>query len=98
MNLEANTKNPIIIHPILFAIFPIIFLFSYNIGELKFQDIFLPLLLVLPITTGVWISLRYILKNTVKAAFIVSILLIIFFSYGHIYELFYNVTIGNVDI
>ena len=98
MNLEANTKNPIIIHPILFAIFPIIFLFSYNIGELKFQDIFLPLLLVLPITIGVWISLRYILKNTVKAAFIVSILLIIFFSYGHIYELFDNVTIGNVDI
>ncbi len=95
--MKTNSKS-IIIHPILFAIFPIIFLFSNNIEELKFQDIFLPLLLVLSITIGVWISLRYVLKNAVKSGFIVSILLVLFFSYGHIYGLFDNVTIGNADI
>ena len=94
--MKTNSKS-IVFHPILFAIFPVIFLFSNNIEELEFQDIFLPLLLVLSITIGVWLSLRYVLKNTLKAAFIVSILLVIFFSYGHIYELFDNVIV-NPDI
>ena len=96
--MKTNSKSTVIIHPILFAIFPIVFLFSNNIHELKFQEIFLPLLLILPIVIGLWILLRYILKNALKAGFIVSILLVVFFSYGHIYELFDTITIGDVDI
>ncbi|SVC08279.1 uncharacterized protein METZ01_LOCUS261133, partial [marine metagenome] len=96
--MKTDSKSAVIIHPILFAIFPIVFLFSNNIHELKFQEIFLPLLLIFPIVIGLWISLRYILKNALKAGFIVSILLVVFFSYGHIYELFDTITIGDVDI
>jgi len=87
-----------IIHPILFAIFPILSFFSYNVRELSFEEIFLSLSFVLAFTIGIWFSLSYILKNARKSAFIISLLLVLFFSYGHVYNLIDNVTIDGLDI
>ena len=98
MSLKISFKGPVIIHPILFAIFPILSIFSYNVRELSFQEIFLPLFLVLAFTVGIWISLRYILKNTGKSAFIISLLLVLFFSFGHVYNLVDGVAIDGLDI
>ena len=98
MSLKISFKRSVIIHPILFAIFPILSIFSYNVRELSFQEIFLPLFLVLAFTVGIWISLRYILKNTRKSAFIISLLLVLFFSFGHVYNLVDDVTIDGLDI
>ena len=56
-------KKSLIIHPFLLSIFPIIALFSSNVRELSFQEMFLPMVLILSFTTGIWILLRYILKN-----------------------------------
>ena len=96
--MKAGSISHIILHPILLAIFPILSIFSYNVRELSFQEIFLPLFLVLAFTVGIWISLRYILKNTRKSAFIISLLLVLFFSFGHVYNLVDDVTIDGLDI
>ena len=98
MSLKISFKRPIIIHPILFAIFPILSFFSYNVRELSFEEIFLSLFFVLAFTIGIWLSLSYILKNARKSAFIISLLLVLFFSYGHVYNLIDNVTIDGLDI
>jgi len=80
-------KRTIIIHPFLFAIFPIIFLFSNNVNSLYPNEIILPLLLVILITFLIWIAISFVLKSKIKSGFITSLGLIVFFSYGHIFIL-----------
>ena len=75
-------------HPFLFAIFPIISLFSFNVNEVFPEEIILPLFFVITITFVIWIVLGYLLKSRIKSGFIVSIGLVLFFSYGYIYILF----------
>jgi len=79
------TKSTVI-HPFLFAIFPIIFLFSQNLN-VEPEKIVLPILIVIIVTLVFWIVLSFLLKSRIKSGFIVSLGLVIFFSYGHIYIL-----------
>ncbi len=80
-------KSSKVIHPFLLAIFPIIFLFSHNVNSLSPEVIIFPLFFVIAITFLIWIVLGFLLKSRIKSGFIVSIGLILFFSYGHIYIL-----------
>jgi len=92
-------KKAIIIHPFLFAIFPILFLLAYNIRESSFLEIFIPSAIVLGFTLLLllfgWLILR---KNIRKSAILVSIFLILFFSYGRIYEKIREFQIGSFVI
>ena len=76
-----------VIHPLLFAIIPIFFLFSNNVNSVSPSEIIVPLLLVIIIAFLIWIGLSFVLKNRIKSGFITSLGLILFFSYGHIYIL-----------
>jgi len=78
-------NKSIVIHPFLFAIYPIIFLFSVNTDSTFPEEIIFPLVFVLVITFLIWIALGYLLKSRIKSGFIVSSGLVLFFSYGHIY-------------
>jgi len=71
----------------LFAIFPIIFLFSNNVNSVYPNEIILPLLLSILITFLIWIAISFVLKSKIKSGFITSLGLIVFFSYGHIFIL-----------
>ena len=51
------------------------------------EELVLPLSIALIFTFVIWILLGFILKNRIKSGFIVSIGLVIFFSYGHIFIL-----------
>ena len=74
-------------HPFLFAIFPVLIIFSQNRNFLQWNEIILPIVVVLVITFVIWILLVLIIKNTKKAGLIVSFGVGIFFSYSHIYNL-----------
>lgn len=88
-------KKPFVIHPFLFAIFFILFLFAYNIHELLFSQIMFPLAIVLGFTfVFVWLS-KFILKDNIKRGIIVSLFLVMFFSYGHIMAIIGNKRLGN---
>ena len=82
MKLTTST----VIHPFLFAIFPIIFLFSENLN-VEPIEIVLPILITIIVTIVIWIVLNFLLKSRIKSGLIVSLGLAIFFSYGHIYIL-----------
>jgi len=72
-------------HPVLFATFPVLFLFSQNLNELKIQDVIIPLLLIIALSFVIWLSIGYVIKNYRKAGFVTSIGVMIFFTYGHFY-------------
>jgi len=79
-----------LIHPFLFAIFPVVFLYSNNMDILPFEGFLLPLLFVLLLSVSLWIILRFILHNGKKAGFLVSLYIILIFFYGHISNLLYD--------
>ena len=78
-------KKSFVLHPFLFALLPIIFLYSLNVGEVFAHEIIQPILLAIFITFVIWIALSFVLKSKIKSGFITSLGLIIFFYYGHIF-------------
>ena len=88
MSLKNRIKKTIVLHPVLFAIFPIGFLYSINLHTLVLEDILIPLSLVVAATILLWILLRYLFKSTEKSGMLVSVYLALFFTYGHIFFLF----------
>lgn len=76
-------------HPFLFVIFPIIFAYANNMHEIKTVQVFLPIVIVLSIIFLLWFGLRFFFNNKRKIALIISLLIVLFFSYGHVY-LFIN--------
>lgn len=79
-----NEKIPL--HVTLFAVFPVLFIYSTNIDEVFLEETFLPITTILVITLGAFFLTRFILKDPFKAGIITTIALIIFFSYGHVFE------------
>ncbi|NQU94802.1 MAG: hypothetical protein HQ549_01040 [Candidatus Omnitrophica bacterium] len=80
-------KKMRVIHPFLFAISPVLFLFAFNIGQLSFHQIIVPLLVVLGMTFTAMLLLYLFLKNAKKAGIIITIFWISFFSYRTVYVL-----------
>jgi hypothetical protein len=79
-------KKPPIIHPFLFALFPILALYTYNAGviPISFEELALPIALALAVSLVLYLVLRLLLKNAYKAGLLTSLFMIWFFSYGHI--------------
>ena len=93
--LKIKSKK---IHPFLVGIFPILIIYSQNIGRVEITELFLPVIIIVGLTIGLYYFLKSILKNENKSAIIVTLILIMLFSYGHIYYLLSDVMIDEFDI
>ena len=82
--MEDKKKKSLVIHPFLFAIFPVFFLYAHNIHYLPIVEIVIPLGISLGITIVLWLVLGFRL-NKKKSGLIVSLALVLFFTYGHLY-------------
>ena len=82
--MEDKKKKSLVIHPFLFAIFPVIFVYANNIHYLPIVEIVIPLGISLGIAIVLWLVLSFPLDKK-KSGFIVSIALVLFFTYGHLY-------------
>lgn len=80
-------KEKLSLHPFLFGIFPIIFIFAINIQEIRFIEIVPLVAVILVITFILLIFTSIIFKNKKSGSFVISIGIILFFSYGHLYSL-----------
>jgi len=94
---ELKTKSKKI-HPFLVAIFPTLIIYSQNIGRVEIEELILPVIIIVGPTIGLYYFLKSILKNENKSAIIVTLILIMLFSYGHIYYLLNGVMIDEFDI
>lgn len=88
------------IHPIIFAIFPILFLYKHNVDRLSPEVVIVPLIVSISATVVCWLVLTLLLKDVRRAGILTSVLLIMLFSYGHVRDLLIDsfIVIGNNEI
>src|ERR1044072_4294005 len=83
------------LHPFLFAVYPILALLAFNISEVDFPSGLRPLALS-TLLAGLLILVFYVFfRDWKKAALMSTLILILFFSYGHIYLLLKGVAVGG---
>jgi hypothetical protein len=71
------------LHPFLLAAYPILFLFSQNLGEVELGDALLPLALVLAVVAAIlWLS-RIVSSDLRRGAIVVSAIATLVLGYGH---------------
>lgn len=77
-------------YPILFGLYPVLALTAHNITQINLSSTYRPILLSAAFSIVLFGSLRLIVRSWFRAAMLVSLLLILFFSYGHVYSLLKN--------
>ena len=97
MDMEIK-KNSKILHPFLIAFFPIIAVYSVNIGLIQLEQFIFPTILIIGSAFLLFLCLKYVLKNGKKAALIVSLAFIIFFSFGHTYNILNQASTSDIDL
>jgi hypothetical protein len=86
-------KKPRVVHPLLVAFYPILFLYAHNMGEMKANQILLLLGVSFGLALFIWLLLGLWLKDRAKAGLLTSIFVFLLFTYGHFYYL-----LGKQDI
>ncbi len=83
---DAAVRKPTPIHPLLFAIAPILFLFSHNATRLPVSpdELLLPLAVSLAGALALWLLLWLVMRSRRRAALVVSLFLALFFLYGRV--------------
>ncbi|MDC0358736.1 sulfatase-like hydrolase/transferase [Oligoflexia bacterium] len=72
------------LHPFFVAVYPILFLYSYNITLFPGHVIIRPICLMLSLVVLFLVLLGRILGNWRKAGVLISFVLVVFFSFGHV--------------
>ncbi|MCK4606625.1 MAG: sulfatase-like hydrolase/transferase [candidate division Zixibacteria bacterium] len=80
-------KDWFVLHPYLFGLFPILFLYTQNAGELELSETILPVALMALCVTILTLLFRLALRNAHAAGIMVTVLLLWFFSFGHLVKL-----------
>ena len=78
-----KSKQRFPMYPFIFALYPVLFLYAKNMDLVGFTDCIKPLLIVCVVTLGLLLLAKALLKNNTKAGILVSLLLLVFFSYGN---------------
>lgn len=95
--IPAVMKKSLVYHPFLFAIYPVLFLFANNIGQVRLTEIIKPLIIVLLITSLLFALFKLLLKDVHKAGFEVALLLLLTFTYGQVNNLLSDVGLITND-
>jgi hypothetical protein len=74
----------------LFAIYPVLFLYSSNIDQTSIDRVLWPLLISLAVVIPAFYLLNLFLKDIRKSAFYISAFLVLFYGIGHIHSFIYG--------
>lgn len=98
-NGEKERMNKLkFIHPFLFAIYPALFLYAYNINLFRENVLIIPLLLSLAFAGIAFLICSLIIKKIDISATISSLLILTFFSYSRIKEPLKNIIMESDKI
>jgi hypothetical protein len=90
MNEERINQEPgrraLPFHPFLFAVAPILFVYAYNGARIPIdpRELLMPIALSLAVTAVLWAVLGLLFRSAARAAAVVTLFLVLSFSYGHI--------------
>jgi hypothetical protein len=98
----ASIKR-LVIHPFLWSVYPILMLVAYNIQSVTTWMVYRPIVVSLIVAGILFGLLNLILRNAQKAGLIVTLLMLLFFSYGHVFGIFkqnpiFGITFGRHSI
>jgi hypothetical protein len=81
---RPRTTRPFPFHHLLFALAPILFLYSHNAARLPIapSELVLPLAVSSAAALGLWLLLWLVMRSSRRAALVVSLFLALFFLYG----------------
>lgn len=77
-------------------LYPVLYLFARNADLFRFREIVVPLLFVLLPAMAAWLLLRLFVRDPHKAALLVSLAVLFFFSYGHVKNAVLALTPGDI--
>lgn len=72
-------------YPILFGAYPVLALMAVNVGQIKLEAGWRPLIVSVLFAGILFVLLLLILRDWNRAAFLSTLLMALFFSYGHVY-------------
>jgi len=84
---SPGPRKPVLLHPFLLAILPILFLYSHNMSELSIDELLLPLVIAAGASLLVWLLSAMIMHERLRAGLLASFFWLWFFSCGHLYDL-----------
>lgn len=86
------TKRGVVVHPFLFAVFPILSLYSNNVGQALFSEAIAPILIGLAATIVLSLALRPLLTDAHRRGLVISGIWTLFYAYGPLLDFFRSVT------
>lgn len=96
---ESSMNKIASVHPLLFALFPVLFLYSANAASFPLRVILVPSLIVMVIALAVWAAAHRLMRDHRRAALLVSWFFILFFAYGRVHDaLWHFLTIEPLTI
>ncbi len=93
LGIKLN-KSPVL-YFVLFALYPILALYSDNIDQDPnlWQIAFLLIILIGAISISIFLFINYFIKDSQKAGLIVLLLVFLFYCYGYFFDYFYRIGI-----
>jgi len=85
-----------LLHPFLFGLYPVLYQLAVNISEISIDHGYRPLAVSLFAVVLLLLSFRFIYRDWTKAALAATVLLILFYSYGHVYIALKGITLGGM--
>ena len=82
-------------YPFSFAVYPVLALLAFNISEVGFSSGFRPLLLSLVLAGLLFLAFYGVFRERQRAALLTTLILILFYAYGHIYILLKGLNIDG---
>lgn len=79
-------KRSLTIHPLLFALFPVLAQYSFNIEQIRASEIFFPAIVTIGGALVLWLLVAFVVRNLERAALLVTPFILLFLSYGSIYS------------
>ncbi len=98
VNKEVNRLKRIPFHPFLLGIYPVVMMLASNVSQVIFADTVRMLYLSFLLTILVFSFFYVLIRNWQKAALAASFMLILFFSYGHVFSILRDVHIESILI
>lgn len=83
-HLNIKCKVLTWITPILTAIYPLLFLYFQNIGELNLNNVLPTLIYIILITSVIFIIVKLLVKSNSLSSLFTSVMVIVFFNYSYI--------------
>ena len=75
-------KKQVVVHPLLFSLYPIVLLYSVNYDFFEFSIVFKPALLSALLAVCTWWAASLVFSDQKRAAILVSALLLGMYSFG----------------